>query len=503
MKQLLSCLAIACLVVGFSSLRSQNQTFIERIGVGSMGIHRDLIALPSGDLVMAGVFGLSNEGFLARFDQQGQLIWGGTLPTGMQFNQLIKGPGESFFACGTRDTTPADHPMALVGYFDGQGSNQWLRLLDDGEYHLHTDGARLGNGNLLFCASQFLGGGSYDYMAAIDTLGNIHWEKRLDGSGRICVAPWSMADAVVTRQLVGSYGSQLSHLDAMGNVLWTQEIDVRIEEVATFADSLIYLGSLFAQVDDASLLAKLDSNGQILAAWEFSTLLGIRHIRFNVLGEMLLSGEMLVDPQFGLHWQASYGIFRPATQIYGQEGYSVYYGSGMSPLLETTGGYVAAYTDEIAWPPVIRFERRDLQMHTSCDSLANPSITVLTNVANQFPVVIASTTPNPSRILPNLNLTPSALGIQVDCAVSVTNPVEAQVQIFPNPATNVVRVNWQGGEHALRGIQLRNSLGQLVYADMVQGNSAEIDLRPFPAGCYRFTLLDASGYFGSALLIKR
>ena len=74
-----------------------------------------------------------------------------------------------------------------------------------------------------------------------------------------------------------------------------------------------------------------------------------------------------------------------------------------------------------------------------------------------------------------------------DSAVSVyelKNNKNNEIEIFPNPSTDKVFVNFKGKDITTGNLELVNLSGQKVYSQMVNQNQVEIDVKHLQKGIY-------------------
>lgn len=505
MKQILLVALLASFSIGAPGLMpAQTATFIQEIDVATDGSLRDMIQMPNGDYVMAGNLNPYRDGFLARWDSIGQLVWAGLLPDHILVDRLANGPGDGFYACGRIDSSGQDSALSMVGYFSGTGVNQWWKVVDDGETHTKVYGKAFGNGNLLLGAGANWSG-SHDYVAVLDTLANIVWQDRFPPSTKLVIGTCGPSCALVSRYNWMTGVTELSKLGPSGNVLWSVEMAIEPEEIVTYQDSIIYIGGLVPSYPDDPVLVKLDSAGQTLFVSDLTEYFGIRHFRFKDSGEMLVSGELLVDPHFQFHWQASYGRYDPVTESFLTYGLPILLGYGMSPLFETrSGDIVLAYTDERSTSNTIRLERRDAQFFIGCDTIPVITRSHYLRSETSTPTSVAVTAPNPPRNLAPIVLTAFAPVVQVICAPNLVNatPPELGVQAFPNPVTDVLQLTKPGSDGGFRKVLLINALGQVMFQSGHSSHEMEINMRQLPAGCYRLVWQTESEAWGSTNVTK-
>ncbi len=86
-----------------------------------------------------------------------------------------------------------------------------------------------------------------------------------------------------------------------------------------------------------------------------------------------------------------------------------------------------------------------------------------------------------------------------ECVVGTDQPLstEAALNLFPNPAGNLVRVTVTDNDVPIRGIALINPLGQWVWQEVLSNNTGvldqEINLQAIPAGMYYLNLYTHNG----------
>ena len=73
------------------------------------------------------------------------------------------------------------------------------------------------------------------------------------------------------------------------------------------------------------------------------------------------------------------------------------------------------------------------------------------------------------------------------------------INIYPNPGLNSVRVEWLG-EHVATHIIIANLLGETIYSDAI-GMTITVDLTPFPSGVYTVTVHLANGQVRAKKLV--
>lgn len=72
----------------------------------------------------------------------------------------------------------------------------------------------------------------------------------------------------------------------------------------------------------------------------------------------------------------------------------------------------------------------------------------------------------------------------------------SRVQVYPNPAEDIVRVILPQG---VRGMRVLNATGQMVYSDVNASLAQQIDVSQWAAGVYR---VEATGLSGVTLVVK-
>ncbi len=75
------------------------------------------------------------------------------------------------------------------------------------------------------------------------------------------------------------------------------------------------------------------------------------------------------------------------------------------------------------------------------------------------------------------------------------------LRVFPNPARQSVRVDWEGLAGGRGRLSVINVLGQEVMARVIEGaDNAELDLRGLPSGSYRVLLQSGTSVRSAALI---
>ncbi len=488
-------------------LHGQPTTFLARIGLGAYSTQNSLLLMPNGDVMIAGTTGNPSHGFLARIDNLGQLLWHHAHDPRYELQHLYAGPGDHVFACGVRDTAQGT-PNVIVGYLDGTGQNQWLKMLDEGEYHRYARGAILGNGKLLVCASGDDFFGSEDYIAVIDTLGQVAWEHHLPSSIGFCAAAIGGDGAIIARKTVPEY-STLTRLDGLGNIIWSRKANIDAQEVAVLGDSLLYVGGRYPTIAETALLLELDTAGSILQSWNFSSTVMPGHIRFTPTGDLLLSGDYFEDLVWLPIIAVRYGIFRPATGQYLLPTIGRDDGTNMSQMWETSdGGYVFAYTDMYPQPSTILIQKRDALVAIACDTMALPALPPYTwDFEGDTALTTTSMVTNGQQSLPPITMTADTLDYQIECplTVGIAPKVSMTLTGSPNPVVSQLRLRWatqddQGGSVQ---IQIWNMSGRLV-AEFGLPNDGEalLDWSMLPSGSYVVRLMDAHGKADRLTVVK-
>jgi hypothetical protein len=81
-------------------------------------------------------------------------------------------------------------------------------------------------------------------------------------------------------------------------------------------------------------------------------------------------------------------------------------------------------------------------------------------------------------------------------------PTPSRVLVYPNPATNRVRVQWEGNSGGANTIwELHSLLGQTVVNQSITGSETEIILPALPPGLYTWTLRSPDKQHGSGKLV--
>ncbi|MCF8257710.1 MAG: T9SS type A sorting domain-containing protein [Flavobacteriales bacterium] len=76
---------------------------------------------------------------------------------------------------------------------------------------------------------------------------------------------------------------------------------------------------------------------------------------------------------------------------------------------------------------------------------------------------------------------------------------ELRFSVFPNPATDMVRIEAQ--QH-LGSVRLSDMLGREVYGRAAQGRSHTLDLRHLPTGIYLLQVTDLQGHTSPQRVVK-
>ncbi|HSY76071.1 MAG TPA: T9SS type A sorting domain-containing protein [Bacteroidia bacterium] len=87
--------------------------------------------------------------------------------------------------------------------------------------------------------------------------------------------------------------------------------------------------------------------------------------------------------------------------------------------------------------------------------------------------------------------------IVVECKVQVS------VEISPNPANGIIKINVLGTENESSHVYIKNMMGQILFStDVVNNHPVELDIEAYPEGVYA---VDVESKNGSAIqkLIKR
>lgn len=83
----------------------------------------------------------------------------------------------------------------------------------------------------------------------------------------------------------------------------------------------------------------------------------------------------------------------------------------------------------------------------------------------------------------------------------IEEPSEIPLSIYPNPATDVVMLSWEGQQSQEAEIELRNMLGQTLKKVSWDGRkSAVIDLVAFPSGLYMVHVFTSNGSWSQKLI---
>jgi hypothetical protein len=83
-----------------------------------------------------------------------------------------------------------------------------------------------------------------------------------------------------------------------------------------------------------------------------------------------------------------------------------------------------------------------------------------------------------------------------DVGIGVVN--YTQVQVFPNPAIDVVSIY---GVDNIASLKVFNNMGQLVLSQ--ESNTQSIDIRSLSSGIYNLTIMDDKGQHYYSKLLKR
>ena len=86
----------------------------------------------------------------------------------------------------------------------------------------------------------------------------------------------------------------------------------------------------------------------------------------------------------------------------------------------------------------------------------------------------------------------------VDEFLSVNNFILNEVKIYPNPAENVLHIEYTGAEEIT--IQVLNSTGQIIYTKALFSTNTEINLLQYSSGVYLLKFISADGEAGISFI---
>lgn len=86
----------------------------------------------------------------------------------------------------------------------------------------------------------------------------------------------------------------------------------------------------------------------------------------------------------------------------------------------------------------------------------------------------------------------------VDEFLSVNNFILNEVKIYPNPAENVLHIEYTGAEEIT--IQVLNSTGQIIYTTALFSTNTEINLLQYSSGVYLLKFISSQGESGIAFI---
>lgn len=82
--------------------------------------------------------------------------------------------------------------------------------------------------------------------------------------------------------------------------------------------------------------------------------------------------------------------------------------------------------------------------------------------------------------------------------MSVNNFILNEVKIYPNPAENVLHIEYTGAEEIT--IQVLNSTGQIIYTKALFSTNTEINLLQYSSGVYLLKFISADGEAGISFI---
>jgi hypothetical protein len=82
---------------------------------------------------------------------------------------------------------------------------------------------------------------------------------------------------------------------------------------------------------------------------------------------------------------------------------------------------------------------------------------------------------------------------------SIADVVENNFTVYPNPASEKITFEMNGGEEA--SIKIFNSMGAIVHQSNINSSRKEIDVRNFSSGIYFYHLTNEEGIFSSGKII--
>lgn len=88
--------------------------------------------------------------------------------------------------------------------------------------------------------------------------------------------------------------------------------------------------------------------------------------------------------------------------------------------------------------------------------------------------------------------------VTVDICIGVTETENAEVKIYPNPASSALVIEWGGGK-----VSLHNAIGELVVEKSAAGNREEIDVSNLPEGIYFLRMEKAGETIARKIIIAR
>jgi hypothetical protein len=85
-------------------------------------------------------------------------------------------------------------------------------------------------------------------------------------------------------------------------------------------------------------------------------------------------------------------------------------------------------------------------------------------------------------------------------ATPVINETISQLSLYPNPASNFTRINWE--LNGFVNVSLSDLSGRMVYSSMTGNNFADIPVGNLPSGIYLVQVIGKDGMGTARLLVE-
>jgi hypothetical protein len=426
-------------------------------------------AVPGGGYVFSGETFSSDpagDAFIARTDANGNLLWWKNYGTaGYDIAYDIKPLADGTFIISGLVENPVTSYDALVIHADANGDTLWTRMFAASGFEHAVKVIPTSDNGFLFCGKMFtyanVPGWSDVWLVKMDANGDTLWTNIIGGP------VWEEAMDVIESNggyvFCGgesSFGSGLYDVflmktDLSGNLLWSKS----------------YGGPY---IEDCYSLVEVPSGGYAMAGYTES--FGPGNIRGTDSSNAFVirtdfNGDTLWSMSYGgLLKEECFSIANTSDGGFAIAGYTGSFGDSLNGYIFTldSSGY-SGCNERRAHPDILT---------NSAYTQIHHSVSVLRGLNKTVPVITTST-----PVIRDSILCPGPLQV-----FEMQNA--AVVAAFPNPASDVVNLKWNGNNrNDVIEISVYNSIGEQVkFETRSFSNEISISTTDLPGGIYFFCL---------------